>query len=147
MNFIVTIKSNVQNYFSYEKIYPDPCAALIACNDAERNPTAETIASINSKRKPCLVRTGMANFWCREFCWCSTDPGVKKEFNQAVAILHSFEYDEAEKAFAEVIAKDPACAMAYWGVAMSNFHPLWEPPTENELKKGDRAINIAQNYK
>jgi len=123
------------------------CAALIACNDAERNPTAETIASINLK-KGNLVWCGpeMANFGAVNFA-VSTHPGVKKEFNQAVAILHSFEYDEAEKAFAEVITKDPACAMAYWGVAMSNFHPLWEPPTENELKKGERAINIAQTIR
>jgi tetratricopeptide (TPR) repeat protein len=35
--------------------------------------------------------------------------------------------------------------MAYWGVAMSNFHPLWAPPTEAELKKGTKAITIARS--
>jgi tetratricopeptide (TPR) repeat protein len=34
--------------------------------------------------------------------------------------------------------------MAYWGVAMSNFHPLWSPPAEAELKKGEKALAIAR---
>ena len=53
---------------------------------------------------------------------------VKKDFNLAIALLHSFEYDEAEKVFAKIIDEEPECAMAYWGVAMCNYHPLWTPP-------------------
>jgi tetratricopeptide (TPR) repeat protein len=68
---------------------------------------------------------------------------VKEDFNAAVALLHSFEYDEAEKAFAKIIDEAPECAMAYWGVAMSNYHPLWAPPSEAELKKGSKAIEAA----
>jgi tetratricopeptide (TPR) repeat protein len=60
-------------------------------------------------------------------------------------MLHSFEYDEAEKVFARIVAKDPKCAMAYWGVAMSNFHALWSPPTKSELEKGSAAIAIAKS--
>jgi len=69
---------------------------------------------------------------------------VKKDFNLAVALLHSFEYDEAEKVFARIIDREPACAMAYWGVAMSNFHPLWSPSGPAELEKGAKAIQIAR---
>ncbi|MBO9682268.1 MAG: hypothetical protein J7502_06310 [Flavisolibacter sp.] len=69
----------------------------------------------------------------------------KQLFNLAVKLLHSFEYDEAEKVFAEIIDKEPGAAMAYWGIAMSNFHPLWSPPAEAELKKGARACEIAQS--
>lgn len=69
---------------------------------------------------------------------------VKEDFNFGMMLLHSFEYDEAEKVFARIIDKEPSCAMAYWGVAMSNFHPLWTPPSETELKKGNKAIAIAQ---
>jgi len=61
-----------------------------------------------------------------------------------LALLHSFEYDESEKAFARVIDKAPGCAMAYWGVAMSNYHPLWAPPAKDELEKGAKAIAAAQ---
>jgi len=35
--------------------------------------------------------------------------------------------------------------MAYWGVAMSNFHPLWVPPTQPELQKGEKAIEVARS--
>ncbi len=75
----------------------------------------------------------------------SCDKDIQKDFNLAVAMLHSFEYDEAEKAFAKIIDKEPTCIMAYWGVAMSNYHPLWAPPSAAELKKGAKAIEIAQS--
>ncbi len=68
---------------------------------------------------------------------------IKEEFNQGISLLHSFEYDEAEKVFAKIIDTDSQCAMAYWGVAMSNFHLLWAPPNEDEIKKGARSIDIA----
>src|SRR5690349_20581183 len=70
---------------------------------------------------------------------------VKKDFNLAVALLHSFEYDEAEKIFAKVIDREPGCAMAYWGIAMSNFHPLWTAPSEKELQKGAKVLALAQS--
>lgn len=71
----------------------------------------------------------------------------KKDFDLGIALLHSFEYDESEKAFAKVINEDRNCAMAFWGVAMSNYHPLWAPPTQAELEKGSKAIEIAQGIK
>ncbi|HEX5836150.1 MAG TPA: hypothetical protein VFY34_19960 [Pyrinomonadaceae bacterium] len=74
----------------------------------------------------------------------SCTPQAQKQFNRAVAWLHSFEYEEAEKAFLEVAATDPRCGMAYWGVAMSNYHPLWAAPTPAELKRGQDAIKKAK---
>ena len=74
----------------------------------------------------------------------SCTPPAQKQFNRAVAWLHSFEYEEAEKAFTEVATTDPRCGMAYWGVAMSNYHPLWAPPTPAELKRGSDAIEKAK---
>src|SRR5687768_4248167 len=38
-----------------------------------------------------------------------------EEFSRAVAMVHSFWYPEAEKAFAKIAAADPQCAMAHWG--------------------------------
>jgi len=74
----------------------------------------------------------------------SCSPNAQKQFNQAVAWLHSFEYEEAEKAFTEVATTDPQCGMAYWGIAMSNYHPLWVPPTPAELRKGWSAVEKAK---
>ncbi len=51
---------------------------------------------------------------------------VAPAFNRAVALLHSFQYEQARAAFGEIGAKDPQCAMAQWGVAMSHYHGLWE---------------------
>jgi hypothetical protein len=66
------------------------------------------------------------------------------DFNLATALLHSFEYTEAEKVFAKLIDEDPGCIMAYWGAAMSNFHPLWAPPTPADLEKGSKIITAAR---
>ena len=74
----------------------------------------------------------------------SCNQKAQKQFNHAVAWLHSFEYEEAEKAFTQVTVMDPQCAMGYWGVAMSNYHPLWAPPTPAELKKGSSAVETAK---
>jgi tetratricopeptide (TPR) repeat protein len=75
----------------------------------------------------------------------SCDGDQKENFELGMGLLHSFEYDEAEKVFARIIDEEPGCAMAYWGVAMSNYHPLWAPPTPEEFAKGDKAIRIAQS--
>jgi len=71
----------------------------------------------------------------------------QNDFNTGIALLHSFEYDEAEKMFAKVIDGAPGCAMAYWGVAMSNFHPLWNPPSQTELQKGMQVVQVASSIK
>ncbi|HEX9168390.1 MAG TPA: hypothetical protein VF886_05595, partial [Roseiarcus sp.] len=68
---------------------------------------------------------------------------AQQKFSRAVAILHSFWYEEAQSAFADVIKTDPSCAMGYWGIAMSNWHPLWFPPTPEELRAGLKAANAA----
>jgi len=79
---------------------------------------------------------GVVNFptSCRE---------VDAEFTRAVALLHSFGYEEARRAFETVVAKDPACAMAYWGIAMTLYHPIWAPPNTQELAAGSAAANKA----
>ncbi len=69
---------------------------------------------------------------------------AQKQFNRAVALLHSFEYDRSEQAFAEILKSEPKCAMAYWGIAMSLYHQLWAPPSPDELKKGWAAVEKAR---
>lgn len=74
----------------------------------------------------------------------SCNPRAQRQFNRAVAWLHSFEYEEAEKAFNEVTVTDPRCGMAYWGIAMSNYHPLWAPPTAAQLQTAASAVEKAK---
>ena len=116
-----------------------------SCKEKNTGPKEETINSINLKRGD-VVLCGPPDKEFGSVAFVSScSEKVKKDFNLALALLHSFEYDEAEKVFAKVIDEDPTCAMAYWGVAMSNYHPLWAPPTEGELEKGAKAIAIAQS--
>lgn len=63
-------------------------------------------------------------------------PAVEATFNQGVALLHSFQYQEAEQTFTQVAQQDPQCAMAYWGKAMSLYHQLWDWPDADTLKQG-----------
>src|SRR5438874_8335724 len=69
----------------------------------------------------------------------------QKSFERAVALLHSFAYSAAEKAFADVAKADPKCAMAHWGIAMTYFHPLWPPPLPEEtVARGREEIERAR---
>ncbi len=68
---------------------------------------------------------------------------VRPAFTRAVALLHSFGYEDARDAFAAVAAQDPGCGMASWGVAMTYYHPIWSPPTPGELAAGRAAAERA----
>src|SRR5436190_364426 len=75
----------------------------------------------------------------------SCSAGVQKDFERAVALLHSFAYSAAEKAFRDVSSADPKCAMAHWGIAMTYFHPLWPPPLpEDNVARGREEIERAR---
>ncbi len=68
---------------------------------------------------------------------------AQKAFDRAVAFLHSFEYEEAETAFRKIADSDPQCAMALWGIAMCNYHPIWGPTTQADFLRGQAAIEKA----
>jgi tetratricopeptide (TPR) repeat protein len=61
-------------------------------------------------------------------------------FKHAVWTLHSFWYPEALKEFTAIAADEPGCAMAYWGIAMSHWYPLWYPPPPAALEAGSEAV-------
>ncbi|MGH2565032.1 MAG: hypothetical protein ACRDE5_10990, partial [Ginsengibacter sp.] len=120
-------------------------AMVASCNNKNQSPSKEAISELNLKKGD-IISCGPPDqqFGTVDFDM-TCDETAKKDFNLAVELLHSFEYDESEKAFAKIIDEAPGCAMAYWGVAMCNFHPLWNPPTEAELQKGAKAIEIANS--
>jgi len=73
----------------------------------------------------------------------SCRPEVAATFSRAMALLHSFGYEEARKAFQQVADNDPRCGIAHWGIAMSYYHPIWSPPTPEELAAGRAAAEKA----
>ncbi len=73
----------------------------------------------------------------------SCQSAVQSEFSRGVALLHSFFYEEARRVFTVIAERDPKCAMAQWGIAMTWWHPIWTPPTPDEMKAGKAAIEKA----
>jgi tetratricopeptide (TPR) repeat protein len=72
---------------------------------------------------------------------------VQKPFERGVALLHSFWYEEAEKEFEQIAKDDPRCAMAQWGLAMSQWHQLWNHPDAATTKKALAEIKEARSLR
>jgi len=72
---------------------------------------------------------------------CSADAAAT--FNEAVALLHHMMYDQSKALFQEVADAD--CVMAQWGIAMTQLHPLWAPPSNEELALGGAAVDRARD--
>jgi len=73
---------------------------------------------------------------------------AQESFTRGVALLHSFTYEESAEAFRKAAATDPRCAMAHWGLAMTEYHQLWEPHAgPAELKRGTAEIQKAREAK
>jgi tetratricopeptide (TPR) repeat protein len=77
----------------------------------------------------------------------SCAPAVQSDFSHGVALLHSFFYEEARRVFTSVAERDPECPMAQWGIAMTWWHPIWTPPTPEEMSAGKAAIKKAMTMK
>jgi hypothetical protein len=66
---------------------------------------------------------------------------VQDKFDHAVGLLHNFFYPETVKAFQAVIAEDPDCAIAYWGLAISQRpNPLVPPFPAANMKAASEAV-------
>ena len=73
----------------------------------------------------------------------SCNAAAQKLMSRGVALLHSFGYEEARITFNEAAKADPTCGMALWGVARTWYHPIWAPPSPDELKQGRAALDRA----
>src|SRR6202142_3363813 len=52
---------------------------------------------------------------------------AQKEFNRAVALLHSFQFSRAIEGFNAVLGEDATCGIAYWGIALSDWSNPFAP--------------------
>jgi tetratricopeptide (TPR) repeat protein len=81
----------------------------------------------------------------------SCEAKTQAPFERGIALLHSFGYVEAERQFREIAASDPGCAMAHWGIAMSQYHELWGRPDAAAIKTGAeemaKAVALAGSSK
>ena len=70
----------------------------------------------------------------------SCQPATAADFNRAVALLHSFEYRPAMETFTKVLAADPGCAVAHWGIALCHWgNPFAGIKTGPLLERGREA--------
>jgi hypothetical protein len=91
-------------------------------------------------RHPVPTQLGQVSFLT------SCSPNTQEAFNRGVALLHSFAYTDARKQFLQIAQDDPHCAMAYWGIAMSSYHQLWDPPLiPLDIQTGVREILTARS--
>ena len=75
----------------------------------------------------------------------SCAPAVKESFNFAVAELHSFWFPEARAGFEKVLQTDPSCAMAYWGIALTQWgNPFAGLRSAQAIAAGKAAIDKGQ---
>jgi tetratricopeptide (TPR) repeat protein len=75
----------------------------------------------------------------------SCSSAAQPHIERGVALLHSFQYEEAAQEFEAGANRDTSCAMCHWGKAMTRFHPLWgEWPTAETFDAARRDIIRAQ---
>ncbi len=101
-------------------------------------PSAASAQEMHMHRHDAAEKLGQVTFTV------SCNAASQKQFNRATALLHSFWYEEAEKAYTAIAMAEPKCVMAHWGVAMSLYHPVWAPATAAELEKGWAAVEKAK---
>jgi tetratricopeptide (TPR) repeat protein len=75
----------------------------------------------------------------------SCNAQARQGFERAMALLHSFWWEEGERAFQAVAAADSTCAMAYWGLALTYWNnPFAGGPAGPAVGKGVQAAERAQ---
>src|ERR1700730_11449273 len=60
----------------------------------------------------------------------SCNAAAQKEFDRAVALLHSFQFSRAIEGFNAALGEDATCGIAYWGIALSD----WSNPVAPGMK-------------
>ncbi len=74
----------------------------------------------------------------------SCTPEARRGFEHAMAVLHSFWWEEGDRAFNAVLEADPDCTMAYWGLALNAWrNPFAGGPAEQMLTRGAEAAQRA----
>jgi len=107
-------------------------AVLILASCGKEHPAAEPAAPPFD-----LVNTPVGDVNFPVGCNAEAAPLVER----GVALLHHMMYDEASFIFGMADDRDPDCAMAYWGQAMSLIHPLWpDVPTASQFDRGLKAV-------
>jgi len=76
----------------------------------------------------------------------SCNRAAQKEFDRAVALLHSFQFSRAMQGFDAALNNDSTCGIAYWGIALSQ----WSNPfaagikDTSQLQGGQKSLELGK---
>lgn len=120
------------------------CVLLAACNDS----SSTGAGSSNTAQSPTNPAKPLAHQYGNELGVIEFPVSCNEQatpiMERSLALLHHMTYTGAEAGFSKAAKADPQCALAYWGVAMTYIHPLWnDPPSEDRLVKGLQLLNKA----
>lgn len=118
--------------------------ALVSCG--KDTPPDQAVSNEPAAQLFDLVRTPIGDISFPVECNAEAAPLVER----GVALLHHMMYDEASFVFGMADDRDPDCAMAYWGRAMTLIHPLWpDRPTSTQLQQGlalvEKSLSLGSN--
>jgi len=75
----------------------------------------------------------------------SCNAEAQRRFERAMALLHSFWWEQGQAAFRGVAEADSTCAMAYWGLALNYWgNPFAGGSSGEQLRQGAAAAARAQ---
>src|ERR1700687_3791809 len=99
---------------------------------------AQTRIDAGPRDRAVTAQLGQVNF--PTSCAAEAQPHIE----MGVALLHSFQYEQADQSFSEAAKRDSKCALAHWGKAMARYEQIWGFPSENALKLGAQDIQRSQ---
>lgn len=77
----------------------------------------------------------------------SCNPAAQKEFDRAVALLHSFQFSRAIQGFQAALKDDSNCGIAYWGIALSQWSNPFAPgmKDKSQLEAGRASVELGKS--
>jgi len=77
----------------------------------------------------------------------SCNESAQSDFNRAVALLHSFQFSRAIDEFNAALQEDPTCAIAHWGIALSDWSNPFAPgqKAKAQLQLGQQSVKQGKN--
>lgn len=76
--------------------------------------------AVNDRAAQSSATPAISNLGTHTWTITTTSPEAQRYFNQGLVWMYSFNHDEAVRHFKMVLELDPSCAMALWGIAVSN---------------------------
>ena len=115
------------------------CAAAAACLLTMLMAPPGAAAQAHDHQRAATESLGTVSFST------SCQPAVQADFNRAVALMHSFQFGPAIDGFRGLLGRDPDCAIAYWGIALSSWsNPFAGFKSPAQLAQGLKAVEAGR---